>query len=361
MRTRRLIQELIEELSNSFNLTMIVLDKSLDVLAYSGTDRDFAERVAKDWSNGNKEGLRRFCIKIVSEEHSCDTKFVLFIENDKNAEVMAEIIGCKLAKTAGILEYDRSLENIFRDIINGKDADLNNLIKSRFLDNKAERVLVLIRVAKCFTKASFDVIRQSFALRDGETAVLMSFNTIAVIKYVDSENPDELVNMAKLYISKAKGLAPQVGIGGVIDELSKLRASYRGAEIAIAALGLCLDDIRVQCYNRLGIKHLILGMSENEKQRYISEFVDLIKEKRINEQELNVLETYISMSFNIAGAAQRCGVSAGYVRALIKKYSDAIGAKLNDFYVAAQIKLIILMIRAEGLPEYESLRDILVS
>lgn len=339
MRTNCLIQEIVSEIVQIYSAEVLVIDCSGNVIAYANMPMAKVNELIEAFRSGNKLEFSEIHISKIRDEISSELKYVVFLESVKGGAVLSRILSNQIVKISDWTNGNNSIEAVYRKLVLDESVDLKLLVQYKSLISERPRTVILAVFYKTVTNTGFNAIKESFRINDDEVIFLVSLNKVVIVKNVINHEIDKIIKLSKKYIASSRAKNTIIGIGKEVTRAEELKLSYQSAELSLVGIDIEDEEQRVQCYDRLGIRRLIVSMSYDSRVELIQDIFKVNNGDELDFKELKLLNSYITENFNMKKAAEKNNVDRKMIRKLIDEYSDLLGADLSVFYTAMKFKL----------------------
>lgn len=344
------VQEMVSEIGDSFKARIIVMRANRRVMACINVTiyeiKHVADEIDNDELNGNWCGS--FWVEKSFDRTNKELKYYILVDSEHSAYIIARIIAIRMSYFADAIDYINSLDSIYKKAIEGRQLDYKRILSGS--NAPCNDVMVAIDIVTDFPldAAYLGILRCDFNIGYKEAVLVKGIKEAVVVKRGYCGYLDDFAKMSEYHMKKNRLNDIYIGIGGRVDNWTRLQYSYQSASIVISYMRRYNALNRINSYERLGLWHLYYGAEEHVKKEFLEEVFKTKDFKDLNLEEIKMVSDYISSDFNMAATSAKWHINRKTLKKLVIKYSQITGYDLSSFNDAVKFRIASSMVSASS-------------
>ncbi|SHF65304.1 carbohydrate diacid regulator [Caldanaerobius fijiensis DSM 17918] len=270
-------------------------------------------------------------------------KFLCCIAMKGLSPEVQKYIGLIEQMIIGFNKTDTNRLSIFRNIIEGRDINIEKAAEKTEVPVIKDRMVILVKMNSSFEEVR-EILKQMFPDEASEILIDIDTDKVLLIKSVEEngDSPQKVAMsildtlIAELY-EKVK-----VAIGGISKSLYDLRKIYKRAETAMVLGEIFEDKNKILDYEQLGLKRLISQIPIEIEKAYLNEIFknkkDFLEDKELYDTALKFFES----NLNISEASRNLYIHRNTLVYRLDKIQRLLGLDLRDFDDAVILKIALM-------------------
>ena len=266
---------------------------------------------------------------------------VLCTEDSAQGSALLSSIRSGILEKAGIRETD----NPFFRILNGNVAIQPEAISQKYhIPDCRDRCVICFRSVSDQNRDLSELFNEIVPIVDGDYAVPVSYDTVALVKGVDGQEEGETDEYAAAVIEtfESEGLVGlKAGIGCVARNLSEIRASYAEAGKSLKT-GLAFHPTdRVFRYSRQALERIIEAIPAERRKEIRSSFLHPKHEDAFNDEMMETIRVFFRNDLNLSAASKQLFIHRNTLNYRLDKIRRDTGLDVRRFRDAVVLKIIL--------------------
>ncbi len=241
-------------------------------------------------------------------------------------------------------DRDNFIKNLLLD--NLLLVDIYTRAKKLHIKNNVQRIVYLIECEEKKDSSISDVLRNIFPDKAKDFVTAVDEKNIILVKEVNSDNPVEIENYAKMIYDTLSAEAMSkvyVAVGAVVNDLKDVSNSYKEANMALEVGKIFNCEGHISHYSKLGIGRIIYQLPLSLCKLFIKE---VLKDKRVDsfdEETLMTVNKFFENSLNVSETSRQLYIHRNTLVYRLDKLLKTTGLDLRKFDDAIIFKITIMV------------------
>ena len=251
-----------------------------------------------------------------------------------------------LSITAGPLKPDSARDvysMVFRDPSFTPDQ---TLLKKFRIKPSVPRVTAVYSCLSGLKDSLFSLFSEIVPLESGDVIIPYDFQTVIMIKDMDSRSEEEMIEYAEAVIGtmESEGISEiRVGIGTKTDDLNDLRRSFQeGREALRLGMKYHRRD-HIYLYSEFTLERIVDCFPEEEMNRIRSIYFRTNGLSAFNDEMLETVRCFMKNDLNLTAASRQLFIHRNTLNYRLDKIKKETGLDLRSFQDAVIFKLISMV------------------
>ncbi|MBR4868286.1 MAG: helix-turn-helix domain-containing protein [Clostridia bacterium] len=349
--SNRLFQGIVQQMSESIDRVIGVIDDSAAIVACSDPSR-IGETLDVDFLE-----LTHAEEPIVHGTFTCKAfgaeqyrEFAVLVEGtDSQAEKYASLLEVSMASIKQFYDEKNDRANFIKNVILDNILPGDIYLKARELRFNTDnaRAVLLIRITRPNDVSVYEIIQNLFPEKNKDFVININETDVALVKEV---NPDiETKDLEKLARSLVDTLAGEfythaiVGIGSIVTGIKDLAKSFKDAHVALE-VGKVFDNEKtiVSCDN-LGIARLIYQLPTTLCETFLKEVFKRDSIESLDYETLFTIQRFFDNNLNVSETSRKLFVHRNTLVYRLEKIKKLTGLDLREFEHAIVFKIALMV------------------
>ncbi len=349
--SNRLFQSIINQMGNSIDRVIGVVDESSTVIACSDMNR-----VGDIISAINSDSLLASDVFVVdgntykSFGSSVHPEHAVFVAgNDDIARRYATILSVSMGNVKQYYDekYDKSnfIKNVLLD--NVLPGDIYLKARELKFNSDVSRVCMLIKVVSKSDASAYEVIQALFPDKTKDFVVSINETDVALVKEIKQDT--DAKDLEKLAASIVDTLAGEyytrcvAGIGTAVNGIRELSRSFKEAQIAIEVGKVFDTEKSVISYENLGIARLVYQLPTTLCETFLKEVFKKGSVEAMDQETLFTIQKFFENSLNVSETSRKLFVHRNTLVYRLEKIKKVTGLDLREFEDAIVFKVALMV------------------
>ena len=255
----------------------------------------------------------------------------------------------------GFLEQETELSKtdmLKRILLGDSSSMLLYKYATKFSVKGLSAFVIVLRIPKLLPEAIS--LLEQYGGNSLDTALKMSEDTCAFVKYVDKENDEyrsenDYAEFLLQLLKEELGLDVAAGVGPTVREFKDVASSYSAAENALRYADVFSAQGNVHSYREFILIRMLEDFPENKLISYLSELTDENSKEIFEDAEmLNTAETFLQNSLNVSETSRNLYMHRNTLLYRLDKIEKATGFNLRLFSDAVSFRVLTVLYKLLG-------------
>lgn len=349
--SNRLFQDVIQQMQESVDRVIGVIDESATVIACSELTKigSYNEFISLDGVDFHSTFVRDgYTYKPFGTPDQ--PEYAVFVQGaDEIASKFSQILAVSLSQIKQYYDEKYHRNNFIKNVVLDNILPGDIFIKARELqfDTEAERVALLIRVASNNDVSAYDVIQNLFPDKQKDFVFNISENDVVLIKGLRSGiETKDLEKLARSIVDTLSGefcTHVTVGIGTSVTGIKDLARSFKEAQVALEVGKVFDTDKAIVSYDNLGIARLIYQLPTTLCETFLKEVFKTGSIDSLDQETLFTIQKFFENNLNVSETSRKLFVHRNTLVYRLEKIKKLTGLDLREFDHAIVFKIALMV------------------
>ena len=346
--SNRLFQGVIQQMKDTIDKTIGVIDESSTIIACSELGRIGETMNVSLINNGEAFVSEGYTFKTLNlNQGPAYTVFVAGedVMNAKYASVLA--VAFSNIKYYYDEKYDRSnfIKNIILDNILPGDIYLK--ARELYFNSDVQRTVILVRALETHDVSVYDIIQNLFPDKSKDFVININETDIALVKETKSTiEPKHIEKLASTIADTISGefyVHAVIGIGTTVDNLKDLARSFKEAQTALEVGKVFDTEKTIISYDSLGIARLIYQLPTTLCETFLKEVFKRGSIDSLDQETLFTIQRFFENNLNVSETSRKLFVHRNTLVYRLEKIKKITGLDLREFDHAIIFKIALMV------------------
>ena len=344
-------QTIVTQMADVFPKRFGIADSHGLVLACNGSepDSEIMDELVSAVSNSDKTLYKNgFTVKSMSNKPY--SEYVVYVDGtDEVSKYCCNsiVIAANNVRHYYDEKYDKTnfMQNIILD--NLLSFDLHQKARELNVDIEAPRAIFLIRVQESGENGIYEVLRNMFPDKEKDFVINIDSANIVLVKELQGDYDQTSINsIAKQIMDNVHSesmMSILVGVSSVAENINRLNAAYKEAQIALE-VGKVFDDEKVVLnYDNLGIGRLIYQLPTKLCEQFLHEVFKKGDITLLDSETILTINKFFENDLNVSETSRQLFVHRNTLVYRLEKIYKLTGLDLRKFDQAIVFKVAMMV------------------
>ena len=352
MISNQIIQNTVEELTNTTNVSLAAVDKDGRLLAstfYEGADTIIAA-ARKYIEDGEAPEEGNYYFFKVAEDRNLE--FVVLADAEAElGDMIGSIAAFSLTELTAAYKEKHDRESFIKNLLldNLLLVDIYNRAKKLHIETTARRVVYILEANPAGDKGIMDDIRELLGSKTGDFVTAVDGRNIILVKeLLEDESYEDLDKVADEILAGLRSsdvTNVSIAYGTIVNEIKEVSRSYKEAKMALDVGKIFYSGQNVVAYNRLGIGRLIYQLPIPLCRMFIREIFEGKNPDDFDEETLQTINKFFENSLNVSETSRQLYIHRNTLVYRLDKLQKTTGLDLRVFEDAITFKIALMVVK----------------
>ncbi len=346
--SNRLFQGVIQQMKDTIDKTIGVIDESYTIIACSDLGR-IRETMPVPVASGSEVFVSNgYTFKSLNVAQG--PNYTVFVAgNDVISAKYAAVLAVAFSNIKYYYDekYDRSnfIKNIILDNIMPGDISLK--ARELYFTGDVQRTVILIRTLEPHDVSVYDILQNLFPDKAKDFVININETDIALVK--ETRNTIEPKHIEKLASTIADTISGEfyvhavIGIGTTVDNLKDLARSFKEAQTALEVGKVFDTEKTIISYDSLGIARLIYQLPTTICETFLKEVFKRGSIESLDQETLFTIQRFFENNLNVSETSRKLFVHRNTLVYRLEKIKKITGLDLREFDHAIIFKIALMV------------------
>ena len=352
MISNQIIQNTVEELTNTTNVSLAAVDKDGRLLAstfYEGADTIIAA-ARKYIEDGEAPEEGNYYFFKVAEDRNLE--FVVLADAEAElGDMIGSIAAFSLTELTAAYKEKHDRESFIKNLLldNLLLVDIYNRAKKLHIETTARRVVYILEANPAGDKGIMDDIRELLGSKTGDFVTAVDETGVIIIKTLEpGQEHGQAEKTAREIMEAVKGGQDdetRIAYGTVVNEIKDISKSYKEAKMALDVGKIFFAEKDIIAYSSLCIGRLIYQLPIPLCKMFIREIFAAKSPDEFDEETINTINKFFENNLNVSETSRQLYIHRNTLVYRLDKLQKMTGLDLRVFEDAITFKIALMVVK----------------